>query len=71
MAARQNAAAAVSVVPCVFQMPLHYPRFTRSDYESMPEWRLDLLLEEYGLPMDASVSLPQKREAAIGNFLWN
>eukprot|EP00250_Pteridium_aquilinum_P001604 c11796_g1_i1 orf=356-814(-) len=55
-------------VPSVFQMPLHYPRFTRSDYESMEEWRLDRLLEEYGLPIPATLN--EKRELAIGTFLW-
>ncbi|KAI5054616.1 hypothetical protein GOP47_0029761 [Adiantum capillus-veneris] len=34
-------------VPSVFQMPLHYPRFSRADYEAMEEWRLARLLEEY------------------------
>ncbi|THU45622.1 hypothetical protein C4D60_Mb02t19920 [Musa balbisiana] len=29
-----------------FRMPLHYPRYTRADYESMPEWKLDYLLRE-------------------------
>uniref|UniRef100_F6H6H2 DUF7722 domain-containing protein n=1 Tax=Vitis vinifera TaxID=29760 RepID=F6H6H2_VITVI len=26
-----------------FQMPLHYPRHSKSDYESMPGWKLDCL----------------------------
>ncbi|KAI4355194.1 hypothetical protein L6164_003988 [Bauhinia variegata] len=34
-----------------FQMPLHYPRYTQADYEKMPEWKLDCLLKEYGLPI--------------------
>ncbi|KAF8026957.1 hypothetical protein BT93_E0015 [Corymbia citriodora subsp. variegata] len=52
-----------------FQMPLHYPRFTRADYEAMPEWKLDSLLREYGLP--TSGDLRYKREFAIGCFLWS
>ncbi|MCO5581664.1 hypothetical protein L7F22_035553 [Adiantum nelumboides] len=55
-------------VPSVFQMPLHYPRYTRSDYQAMEEWRLDRLLEEYGLPIPPT--LDAKREFAIGTFLW-
>ncbi|EAZ37182.1 hypothetical protein OsJ_21523 [Oryza sativa Japonica Group] len=27
-----------------FQMPLHYPRYKKADYEAMPEWRVDCLL---------------------------
>merc|ERR1712080_201368 len=23
----------------VFQMPVHYPRYSKADYESMPEWK--------------------------------
>ncbi|KAL5228732.1 hypothetical protein ABZP36_016997 [Zizania latifolia] len=51
-----------------FQMPLHYPRYRREDYEAMPEWQLDRLLSEYGLPVDGT--LQQKRGFAIGAFLW-
>ncbi|GMN42973.1 hypothetical protein TIFTF001_012178 [Ficus carica] len=51
-----------------FQMPLHYPRYTRGDYEIMPEWKLDCLLKEYGLPISGDVE--QKRKYAIGAFLW-
>ncbi|MQL75871.1 hypothetical protein Taro_008250 [Colocasia esculenta] len=51
-----------------FRMPLHYPRYTRADYEVMPEWKLDCLLTEYGLP--ASGDLAQKRRFAMGAFLW-
>ncbi|KAL4397456.1 hypothetical protein AHAS_Ahas01G0193700 [Arachis hypogaea] len=32
-----------------FQMPLHYPRYTKGDYEIMEEWKVDLLLQQYGL----------------------
>ncbi|KAJ8621622.1 hypothetical protein MRB53_030151 [Persea americana] len=51
-----------------FQMPLHYPRYTKADYERMPEWKLDCLLKEYGLP--ASGSVVEKRKFAMGSFLW-
>lgn len=51
-----------------FQMPLHYPRYTRADYEIMPEWKLDCLLKEYGLPISGDVE--QKRKFAMGAFLW-
>uniref|UniRef100_A0A9I9CM62 DUF7722 domain-containing protein n=1 Tax=Cucumis melo TaxID=3656 RepID=A0A9I9CM62_CUCME len=51
-----------------FQMPLHYPRYKRSDYEGMPEWKLDCLLKEYGLPIVGDVA--QKRKFAMGAFLW-
>jgi hypothetical protein len=54
---------------CVqFQMPLHYPRYKKSDYETMPEWKLDSLLNEYGLPVTGDVT--QKRKFAMGAFLW-
>ncbi|KAJ7945013.1 Cytoplasmic tRNA 2-thiolation protein 1 [Quillaja saponaria] len=51
-----------------FQMPLHYPRFKKRDYETMPEWQLDRLLNEYGLPISGDVN--QKRKFAMGAFLW-
>ncbi|CAL4978652.1 unnamed protein product [Urochloa decumbens] len=53
---------------CCFQMPLHYPRYSREDYEAMPEWQLDRLLSEYGLPATGTVQ--QKRSFAMGAFLW-
>ncbi|XBI11481.1 hypothetical protein VPH35_138536 [Triticum aestivum] len=40
---------------CGFQMPLHYPRYRKADYEAMPEWRVDCLLREYGLPVTGDV----------------
>lgn len=52
-----------------FQMPLHYPRYTRQDYQAMPEWKLDSLLAQYGLPTNLG-DLDYKREFAIGAFLW-
>ncbi|KAL6629434.1 hypothetical protein ACP70R_029199 [Stipagrostis hirtigluma subsp. patula] len=53
---------------CGFQMPLHYPRYRKADYEAMPEWRLDCLLREYGLPVAGD--LHAKRRFAMGAFLW-
>ncbi|KAL4337842.1 uncharacterized protein DS421_12g371750 [Arachis hypogaea] len=32
-----------------FQMPLHYPCYIKEDYEIMKEWKVDLLLQQYGL----------------------
>ncbi|KDP44888.1 hypothetical protein JCGZ_01388 [Jatropha curcas] len=49
-------------------MPLHYPRYTKKDYQTMPEWQLDTLLAEYGLPVNGD--LDYKREFAMGAFLW-
>ncbi|KAG8058646.1 hypothetical protein GUJ93_ZPchr0002g25560 [Zizania palustris] len=51
-----------------FRMPLHYPRYRKEDYEAMPEWRVDCLLREYGLPVDGD--LDDKRRFAMGAFLW-
>ncbi|KAI5647160.1 hypothetical protein M9H77_33165 [Catharanthus roseus] len=51
-----------------FQMPLHYPRYTKAEYEAMPEWKLDCLLSQYGLPAIGDVE--QKRKFAMGAFLW-
>lgn len=51
-----------------FQMPLHYPRYSKEDYEAMPEWQLDRLLSEYGLPVTGTIQ--HKRNYAIGAFLW-
>ncbi|KAH0731969.1 hypothetical protein KY289_003157 [Solanum tuberosum] len=51
-----------------FQMPLHYPRYTKEDYQHMPEWMIDKLLLEYGLP--AIGDLANKRKFAMGAFLW-
>ncbi|KAH6779951.1 hypothetical protein C2S52_011188 [Perilla frutescens var. hirtella] len=53
---------------CGFQMPLHYPRYTRAEYEAMPEWKLDCLLNEYGLHVSGDVH--NKRKFAMGAFLW-
>lgn len=54
---------------CFFQMPVHYPRYSKSDYENMPEWQLDRLLSQYGLPCIGS--LEQKKKFAMGAFLWH
>ncbi|KAL3614692.1 hypothetical protein CASFOL_041449 [Castilleja foliolosa] len=51
-----------------FQMPLHYPRYSRLDYEKMEEWQLDLLLQQYGLFYNGCVE--EKRNFVIGTFLW-
>lgn len=51
-----------------FQMPLHYPRFTREEYKNMPEWKLDCLLIQYGLPSNGNIE--EKRRFAIGAFCW-
>ncbi|KAK7303403.1 hypothetical protein RJT34_14309 [Clitoria ternatea] len=51
-----------------FQMPLHYPRYTKHDYESMEEWKVDLLLKQYGLSYKGT--LHEKRAFAMGAFLW-
>ncbi|PKA53798.1 hypothetical protein AXF42_Ash011277 [Apostasia shenzhenica] len=53
-----------------FQMPLHYPRYNKDDYEAMPEWKLDCLFREYGLPVSGDVGVDYKRKFAIGAFLW-
>ncbi|KAK8486760.1 hypothetical protein V6N11_000248 [Hibiscus sabdariffa] len=47
---------------CYFQMPLHYPRYKKSDYENMPEARLDCLLRQYGLPVIGDVEHKRKTE---------
>jgi hypothetical protein len=51
-----------------FQMPLHYPRYTREEYKNMPEWKLDCLLIQYGLPINGNIE--EKRHFAIGAFCW-
>ncbi|KAL3829729.1 hypothetical protein ACJIZ3_018531 [Penstemon smallii] len=52
----------------IFQMPLHYPRYTKAEYEGMAEWKLDCLLAEYGLYVNGDVN--HKRKFAMGAFLW-
>ncbi|MCD7449564.1 hypothetical protein HAX54_000627 [Datura stramonium] len=51
-----------------FQMPLHYPRYKKSDYETMPVWKIDCLLRQYGLPVIGDDN--HKRKFAMGAFLW-
>ncbi|XP_021740675.1 uncharacterized protein LOC110706970 [Chenopodium quinoa] len=53
-----------------FQMPLHYPRYTKEDYEKMEERRVDMLLRQYGLENHVKGSLDEKRSFAMGTFLW-
>ncbi|CAK9139340.1 unnamed protein product [Ilex paraguariensis] len=52
-----------------FQMPLHYPRYSRAEYETMPEWKLECLLRAYGLPITGDVN--HKRKFVMGAFLWH
>ncbi|KAF9610292.1 hypothetical protein IFM89_021853 [Coptis chinensis] len=52
----------------MFQMPLHYPRYKKADYEKMEEWKVDMLLRQYGLSYEGSLS--EKRSFAMGAFLW-
>ncbi|GMY36650.1 hypothetical protein FCV25MIE_31892 [Fagus crenata] len=54
--------------PSGFQMPLHYPRYNKADYEKMEEWKVDLLLKQYGLNFKGN--LDEKRAYAMGAFLW-
>ncbi|GLJ51048.1 hypothetical protein SUGI_1086810 [Cryptomeria japonica] len=51
-----------------FRVPLHYPNYSKADYESMEEWRLDFLFHYYGL--DVTGDVEYKRNYAIGAFLW-
>ncbi|KAF2318878.1 hypothetical protein GH714_011454 [Hevea brasiliensis] len=51
-----------------FKIPLHYPSYNKKEYEYMPEWKLDMLLQDYGLPIQGD--LGYKRELAISAFIW-
>lgn len=51
-----------------FQLPLHYPRYKKEEYEKMEEWKVDVLLMQYGLACEGS--LEEKRAFAMGTFLW-
>ncbi|OMO69581.1 hypothetical protein CCACVL1_19401 [Corchorus capsularis] len=53
-----------------FRMPLHYPLFTKEDYDNMPLWRLDQLFAEYGLKNIVGGDLNYKRKFAMAAFLW-
>ncbi|MBA0867641.1 hypothetical protein Goshw_002345, partial [Gossypium schwendimanii] len=37
-------------------MPLHYLHYTKADYKKM-EWKVDILLREYGLSLEGNLSL--------------
>lgn len=52
-----------------FQIPLHYPNFTKEEYEVMSEEELDRLLKLYGLPTNLG-DLSCKKQFAGGAFLW-
>ncbi|KAI3979273.1 hypothetical protein MKX01_007749 [Papaver californicum] len=67
--AREQNKASSSCGGMYFQMPLHYPRYTKAEYETMPEWKIDILLKEYGLPVTGDIA--QKRQFAMGAFLWS
>ncbi|KAI3969494.1 hypothetical protein MKX01_020055 [Papaver californicum] len=41
----------------------------KSDYEKLEEWKVDMLLREYGLDSFKG-TLDEKREFAMGTFLW-
>lgn len=53
-----------------FRMPLHYPKYSKAEYEKMEEWKLDMLLGEYGLLLCFKGTLEEKRAYAKGAFLW-
>lgn len=59
----------VKTVVLNFQMPLHYPRYNKTDYQKMEEWRVDLLLQQYGLDFKGK-NIDEKRAFAMGAFLW-
>ncbi|OMO76977.1 hypothetical protein CCACVL1_15270 [Corchorus capsularis] len=50
---KSSVSVSVSVSESGFQMPLHYPRYRKADYEKMEEWKVDMLLREYGLSFKA------------------
>ncbi|KAL0710191.1 hypothetical protein Bca4012_017169 [Brassica carinata] len=54
--------------PSGFQVPLHYPKYSKSDYEAMDDLSLDLLLKQYGISFEGS--LEDKRIFAMESFLW-
>lgn len=54
--------------PSGFQVPLHYPKYSKFDYEAMDDLSLDLLLKQYGFSFEGS--LEDKRVFAIESFLW-
>ncbi|KAL6979506.1 hypothetical protein U1Q18_021167 [Sarracenia purpurea var. burkii] len=56
---------------CSFQMPLHYPRYNKTDYETMPEWKLDSLLTEYGLPVIGDVAQKRNHRCVCITPAWS
>ncbi|XP_010543920.1 PREDICTED: uncharacterized protein LOC104816690 [Tarenaya hassleriana] len=52
-----------------FQMPVHYPRYKREEYEKMSEEEIDRLLGMYGLTVSGDLDF--KRGFAIGAFIWD
>ncbi|KAF7840525.1 hypothetical protein G2W53_002823 [Senna tora] len=65
-------------LPCVgyptgkgrgFQMPLHYPRYRKEEYEKMEEWKVDLLLQQYGLCFKGT--LQEKRTFAMAYYYFS
>ena len=50
-----------------FEMPLHFPRYTKEDNEKMEDWKLDMVLKEYGLTVKGA--LDAKRSFVIGTFI--
>lgn len=58
----------VEMYPSGFQMPLHYPRYKKADYEKMEASKVDVLLKGYGLSFKGT--LDEKRAYAMGAFLW-
>ncbi|KAK9734935.1 hypothetical protein RND81_04G172500 [Saponaria officinalis] len=53
-----------------FQMPLNYPRYNKEDYEKMEEYKVDFLLNQYGLDTYVNGTLEEKRKFAMETFLW-
>ncbi|GLT43818.1 hypothetical protein SLA2020_177480 [Shorea laevis] len=51
-----------------FQMSLHHFRYTKEDYQDMPELKLGRLLSEYGLSNQGEWAY--KIDLAMGAFLW-
>lgn len=45
----------VEMYPSGFQMPLHYPRYKKVDYEKMEASKVDVLLKGYGLSIKGTL----------------
>ncbi|XAR67377.1 hypothetical protein NMG60_11002109 [Bertholletia excelsa] len=56
----------------MFRMPLHYPRYRKEDYERMEGWKVDMLLQEYGLgsraPWKKRGDLPSEHSFGLISF---